>query len=103
MLAINYLQRCRLVQSEQLRLLGEVKAGVSLLPLPEGVAHLRVTVTSTSQQLRENTLLSAYSPGQPEQAACSRHQLKCHRAVASFLWVFYLCHVGEALCWTLRY
>lgn len=51
MLAINYLQRCQLVQSEQRRLLGKVKVGVSLLPLPEGVAHLRVTVASTSQQL----------------------------------------------------
>lgn len=51
MLAINYSQRCRLVQSEQMRLPVEVKAGVSLLPLPEGVAHLGVTVSSTSQQL----------------------------------------------------
>lgn len=61
MLAINYLQRCWLVRSEQLRLLGKVKAGVSLLPPPEGVAHLRVTVSSTSQQLGEITLVSAYS------------------------------------------
>lgn len=58
-----------------MRLLVEIKAGPGLLPLQESVAHLRVIVSSTSQQLRENTLLSAHSlSGEPSEL-CADQEL----------------------------
>lgn len=56
MLVINYLQRSWAgvqwqVLSEEMRLLVQVSVRSSLLPAPEGSAHLWVAVPTISQQL----------------------------------------------------
>jgi len=56
----------RRVQSEEMGLLVEVSIGQRLLSAPEGGTHFRVTVSTGSQQLQEN------SCAQP--SAAPRHQ-----------------------------
>lgn len=50
------------VQSEEAGLLGEASVPHVPLPAQEGSTHFGVTVSTSGQQLQENTMLSAAQP-----------------------------------------